>query len=403
MNGVRSSRKLEREAQRNVELMWLMRKLRPDFKTIADFRRDNGAALRQVCRQFTLLCKKLNLFGLELIAVDGSKFRAANSKKRNFTRGELEDDIRGIDRRIEGYLEELDKSDDEEADIHTPTAEELREHIEKLKKKRVGRATLLEDLDRSGESQISLTDPDSRSMKSGTGTEVCYNVQAAVDEKHKLIVANDVINSPTDANGLAPIAQQAQEILGVEGLKAVADQGYSSGRGVRECVALGIVPYIPKPHTSANAGLGLFTKEDFTYDAENDCYICPANQRLTYRFQTVEKGREIRYYEASVCGKCTIKNQCTRNKGNRRITRLVDEHLLEEVQARVAASPELMKKRKAIVEHPFGTMKRSMNQGYFLMSRLENVKTEFSLTVLAYNLKRVLNLVSIPEMLAALA
>jgi transposase/CheY-like chemotaxis protein len=401
-NGLRSSRKLERETHRNVELMWLMRQLRPDFKTIADFRRDNGEAIRQVCRAFSLLCRQMDLFGGELLAIDGSKFRAVNARTRNFNRAELERRTQEIDRRIEDYFRELDEADEQEAGISRPTAEELRKKIEELKQKGVKFAELLEELDRTGERQVSLTDPDSRSMRSGPTTEVCYNAQTVVDEKHKLIVANDVTNEGVDATQLAPMARQAQEILGGSGFSVVADQGYASANHVRECLDHGITPYVPKPVTSANGPLGLFTKDDFRYDGENDCYVCPADQRLTFRFQTHEKGRAVRYYETSACGSCSLKPECTRNKRNRRISRHADEHVLEAMRQRMAASPDVMAKRKAIVEHPFGTIKRTMGHGFFLTRGLRNVKAEFSLSALAYNMKRVFKIVGVPRMIAAL-
>jgi transposase len=403
LNCHRSSRKLERETQRNVELMWLMRKLRPDFKTIADFRRDNAEAIRHVCRAFSVLCRQMDLFGRELVAIDGSKFRAVNSKNRNFTRKHLENHIKEIDRKIEDYFRELDEADEEEAGTHAPTADELRKKIEELKKNGVKFTALLGELDRTGETQVSLTDTDSRSMKTRAGTEVCYNVQTAVDAKHKLIVANDVTNEGVDATQLAPMARQAQAILRADQLSVVADQGYASTNGVRECLEDGITPYVPKPVTSANGPLGLFTKDDFQYDAENDCYICPADQRLTFRFETEEKGRQVRYYETSACGTCPLKPECTRNKRNRRISRHADDHVLEQMRQRIATRPGLMRQRKAIVEHPFGTIKRTMAQGYFLTRGLRNVRAEFSLSVLAYNMKRVFNIVGVPRMIAALA
>jgi transposase/CheY-like chemotaxis protein len=403
LNGHRSSRKLERETKRNMELMWLMQMLQPDFKTIADFRRDNGEAIRQVCRAFSMLCRQMDLFGRELVAIDGSKFRAVNIKDRNFTRKQLEKQIKEIDRKIDEYLGDLDEADEQEAGTHTPTAEELRKKIEELKKNGVKFAELLDQLDRTGETQVSLTDADSRSMKMRMGTDVCYNVQTAVDAKHKLIVANDVTNEGVDATQLVPMARQAQAILGADQLTVIADQGYASTDGVRECLEEGITPYVPKPVTSANGPLGLFTKDDFRYDAENDCYVCPADQRLTFRFETKEKGRPVRYYETSACGTCPLKPECTRNKRNRRISRHADEHVLEQMRERIAASPGLMRQRKAIVEHPFGTIKRTMGQGYFLTRGLANVRTEFSLSVLAYNMKRVFNIVGVVPMIATLA
>ncbi|MDQ3697163.1 MAG: IS1182 family transposase [Gemmatimonadota bacterium] len=399
---VRSSRKLEQETHRNVELIWLLRRLRPDFKTIADFRRDNPQALRAVCREFTLLCKHLDLFGGELVAIDGSKFRAVNSKDRNFSRASLERLLAGIDARIAEYLGSLDTQDHAEEAMPTVTATELQQKIERLRARRERFTTLLAQLDASGETQISLTDPESRSMKVRGGTEVCYNVQTAVDDKHKLIVANDVTNAPTDRAELSTMASAANAVLAATDLNVIADMGYYSGPEVVTCLNAGITPTLPRPLSSANAKHGLYTKEDFAYDAARDEYRCPAGATLTYRFSTIEQGRGMRYYSTSACGRCAIKARCTRNKDARRITRWEQEAILEAMERRLKANPELGRRRKAIVEHPFGTMKRGMDQGYFLLRGLYKVRAEFSLTVLAYNLKRVINIVGVPRMVAAL-
>ena len=402
---LRSSRRLEQETQRNVELMWLLKKLQPDHKTIADFRKHNLAPLRQVCRTFTLLCKQLDLFGAELVAIDGSKFRAVNSKERHFTKDKLTKRIAQIDERVDAYLRELARSDDQD-DRGTgggAHAEALAAKIEALKQRKLLYEGFQAQLRSSSQDQLSLTDAESRAMKrgKGRGTEVCYNVQTAVDAKHKLIVACDVTNDPGDRDWLSPMALQAKEVLACH-FDAVADVGYYHGHEVKACLEAGITPYVSRPITSANEKLGLFSKDDFTYDRTTDTYQCPAGARLTFRFDTVELGRHIRYYATSACTGCALKTQCTRNKGGRRITRWVDEQLLEEMAQRVRSRPEVMKRRKELVEHPFGTMKRGWDHGYFLMRGLEKVRTEFSLTVLAYNLRRVLNLVEMPRLIAAL-
>jgi transposase len=405
LNRIRSSRSLEREANRNVELMWLLGKLAPDFKTIADFRRHNREAIRSVCRQFTLWCRELELFGSELIAIDGAKFKAVNSPHKNFSSRRLKRSLTRIDEKIERYLEELDVNDEQEHDYDKPSAEELREKIETLKKRKQKIQALQNQIEQSGEKQISLTDPDARSMPVGGGrrTQVGYNVQLTVDAKHKLILDHEVTNSVTDQGQLSTMAIRARKLLQVEHLEALADMGYYDGREVKASLAAGVTPYIPKPNTSANTRLGLFAKRDFRYDAENDCYWCPAGQALSYRFQTTELDRDIRYYATSACKTCRLRPRCTRNKGGRRITRWVDEHLLEEMQRRVRTEPEKVKRRKCIVEHPFGTIKHSMNQGHFLMRGLPNVRSEMSLTVLAYNIKRVINILGVQKMQAALA
>ena len=403
---LRSSRRLEQEIQRNVELMWLLKKLRPDHKTIANFRRDHLQPLREVCRTFTLLCKKLDLFGGELVAIDGSKFRAVNAKRRNFTKAKLEQGIAQIDARVEGYLKELEAADaqDEAGTPGGARAADLQTKITALRERQLRYKDLQAELECRGHDQLSLADPDSRSMKEGTsgGTAVCSNVQTAVDAKHKLIVACDVTNDPTDRDWLSPMAVAAQAVLSGP-FDAVADMGYYHGQEVKQCLQGGITPYIARPSTSANRKLGLFSKDDFTYEATTDTYRCPAGAVLSFRFDTIELGRHIRYYATSACRPCPLKAQCTRNTGGRRITRWVDEHLLEQMAQRVHARPEIMQQRKEIVEHPFGTMKRSWHQGYFLMRGLAKVRTEFSLTGLAYNLRRVLNLVDMPRLLARLS
>src|SRR5262249_9878760 len=402
---LRSSRRLEQETHRNIELMWLLKKLRPDHKTSADFRKNNLKPLRQVCRTFTLLCKKLDLFGAELIAIDGSKFRAVNAKERNFTKDKLTKLLAQIDERIETYLKELDRSDaqDDQGTVGGAQTEALAAKIEALKQRKLLYEGFQAQLLSRSQDQLSLTDPESRSMKrgKGRGTEVCYNVQTAVDAKHKLIVACEVTNDPGDRDWLSPMALQAKEVLDGS-FDAVADVGYYHGHEVKTCLEAGITPYVPRPSTSANEKLGRFSKDDFRYDKATDTYQCPAGARLTFRFDAVEHGRHIRYYATPACGGCALKQQCTRSKGGRRITRWVDEQLVEEMEQRVRSHPEVMKQRKELVEHPFGTMKRGWDHGYFLMRGLEKVRTEFSLTVLAYNLRRVLNLVEMPRLLAAL-
>lgn len=399
LHRLRSSRLLERECQRNVELIWLLRALRPDFKTIADFRRDNADALKKVCRQFTLLCRKLNLFGGELIAIDGSKFKAVNARDRNYNETKLRELIANLDAKIEKYLRELDQGDDDDpAEGPKLSRAELERKIAALRERQDDYEELAGQLDED-QKQVSATDADARLMRTRQGADVCYNVQSAVDSRHKLIVAHDVVNEVTDVNELAPLAVEAQEAIGVKTLAAVADKGYYNQSQVARCLAHGITPYIEKTDTSANTKRGLFGKSKFTYDAGRDVYVCPARQELTYRFSTTEKDRELRYYRAKNCRHCALKSRCTRNQANRTITREAQEHLMEAMAARVKQKPWLMKLRKALVEHPFGTMKRAMNAGYFLCRGLTAVRAEFSLTVLAYNLKRVLNLLGVAALM----
>lgn len=404
LNRVRSSRLLEKECHKNLEVLWLLRTLKPDFKTIADFRRDNKTALKNACRQFTLLCKKLDLFGGELIAIDGSKFKAVNSRDHHFTAAQLRELIARIDAKIEKYLEQLDDSDKDDppdgggGGKHSRV--QLEEKIASLQERKGDYQELTVQLDEE-EKQICTTDPDAKLMHTKQGMQISYNVQAAVDSRHKLIAAHDVVNEVADYNELAPMAKAAKETLGVEKIAAVADKGYYNQSQVEQCLDAGIIPYLEKADTSANTKLGLYGKSKFRYDAEKDIYVCPGDQELTYRFSTTEKDRELRYYRAKECSRCELKKHCTRNQQNRTITRTATEAVMEEMAARVQERPQIMKLRKAIVEHPFGTMKRAMNAGYFLCKGLEAVRAEFSLTVLAYNLKRVLNIVSFKELMKA--
>ncbi len=404
LNRVRSSRRLEKETNRNVELMWLLRRLTPDFKTIADFRRDNHKAIQKVCRSFTLFCRESDLFGGELIAIDSSKFKAVNSRRENFSKRKLKSFIKKIDQQIEDYLNDLDQNDELEAEVLKPTAEEIQEKIKSLKERKGKLGKLLDELEASGETQVSFTDPDSRSMPLGQnhGTQVGYNVQVSVDDKHYLIIDHDVTNDVTDFNQLERMATRAKEILQVDALDVIADKGYYSGSQIKACLEKGITPTIPKANTSANRKKGLFTKQDFRYDQENDCYRCPAGEIMTFRFQTTEKNRQIKYYATSSCRTCRIKHKCTRNKGGRRITRWVDEDLLDEMQRRIEHNPDLLTRRKAIVEHPFGTIKWSMDQGHFLMKGIPKTSAEMSLSFLAYNIKRVINILGVPKMIEAL-
>jgi hypothetical protein len=379
--------------------LWLLRKLRPDFKTIADFRKTNRGAIKEVCRAFTVLCKRLDLFGGELVAIDGSKFQAVNSKGRNFSDAKLTRLLKEIDAKIDAYLKQLDRQDAVDVTAHTPTREELQAKLRRYQERKQAYEGYVEQLKQSGQTQVSLTDPDSRKMPTG---QVGYNVQIAVDEKHKLIVAHDVTNAVTDRDQLASMAETAKATVGAETLTVVADMGYYHGAEVKKCEAQGIVAYVAKANTSANTKLGLFGKECFRYDATADVYRCPAGEPLTYRFSTVEQGRSIRTYSTAACSTCALKPQCTRNKESRRITRWEDEAVLERMEQRVSEHPEIMRKRKMLAEHPFGTIKRGMDQSYFLMRGQDRVSAEASLTVLAYNIKRVIKILGVTPLVRAL-
>ena len=401
LHRVRSSRLLEAECRRNVEVLWLLGKLAPDHKTIADFRKDHRRALPAVARQFTVLCRKLELFGGQLAGIDGTKLAAVNSKDANFNEKKLSELLARADARIAGYLQQLDQADRAEPATPAPDRAALEAKLAALREKQDWHAELRAQLD-ADEKQISTTDADARRMRAGGGGSVVgFNAQTAVDAKHKLIAAADVTNEETDVQQLANVARQAKENLGVKQLEVVADKGYYNNSEVRACVDQHITPYVAKPDTSANRQQGLFGKSQFRYDVTKDVYVCPAGQELTHRFNTEEKGRQLRYYRARDCKRCALKKQCTRNRANRTITREQDEGLMEAMAARVAAHPEKMKLRKQLCEHPFGTLKRWFGYTYFLVKGLEGVRCEWSLMTLAYNLKRVLNLVSFEKLMAA--
>lgn len=400
LHRTRSSRQLEAECHRNVEVIWLLRKLAPDFKTIADFRKDNLKPLKAVSRQFTLLCRKLDLFGGQLLAIDGSKFRAVNARDQNFSAAKLQDLIARTDARLAQYFAALDQTDEAELDTPSPDRAALQEKISALQQKRDWHTELLAELDKE-QKQVSVTDPDTRRMPVAQGTVVGYNAQLAVDEKHKLIAADQVTNDGTDYRQLADVALEAKENLQFQQAEVVADRGYYSTAEVSRCVEQGITPYVPKTDTSTNTKRGLFGKSRFVYDAQKDVYGCPANEQLTYRFSTHELGRGVRYYRSGACKGCAIKAQCTRNKQGRTITREDNEHLVDAMAQRLKAQPEKYALRKQLVEHPFGTLKRSFGYDHFQLKGLAKVRTEWSLMTLAYNLKRVFKLVSFQQLMAA--
>lgn len=400
LNRIRTSRKLERECHRNVELMWLMRKLEPDHKTIADFRKDNLKAIAAVSREFKKVCKEMGLFGGELIGVDGSKFRGVNSKERSFNAQRIERAKKRVDKDIEEYLRELDEGDKEEEEIKEVSAQELKEKIEKLKKRRAKYEQIAEELSKSEDGQVSLTDPDTRLMKGRQGTHSGYNVQIAVDSKHKLIVAEDLSGARSDRGQMSEVAKQAKEVLGVDRLDVVGDMGFYDCQDMKKCEEESITPYVSKPAVSRKRGL--FTKEDFVYDGQKDVYLCLGGAELKYESHGKERERGMRYYmNQEACSVCPLKSQCTK-AAYRRIKRLDDEALMEAMGERVRGHPEKMRLRKELVEHPFGTIKRVMDQGYFLMKTKAKVRTELKLSTLAFNLKRVISIVGVRKMIEAL-
>ena len=402
LNRIQSSRRLEHETQRNIELMWLTGRLMPDFKTIANFRKDNGRAIRQVCRQFIVLCRQLNLFTQMLVAIDGSKFKAVNNRDKNFTSAKMKRRMAAIDESIERYLSSMDTADRAEPEVAALKKGRLQDKIEALKQQMERLKAIDAQMNASPDKQVSLTDPDARSMKNREGGIVGYNVQTAVDAEHHLIVAHEVVTDGVDRDQLARMAEQARQAIGTEELTVVADRGYFKSEQILECTQSGITPIVPKSLTSNNRAEGRFDKQDFIYVAEDDEYRCPAGERAIRRFTTLEAGLTIHKYWTSACPRCPIKAQCTTGD-YRRITRWEHEAVLATMQERLDRHPDIMRVRRQTAEHPFGTLKLWMGASHFLTRTLQRVRTEMSLHVLAYNLKRVMRILGIGEMLKVLA
>jgi len=404
LNRIPSSRRLERECQRNIELIWLTGQLAPDFKTIADFRKDNGKAIREVCRTFVALCRELDLLSVASVAIDGSKFKAVNARDKNFTEAKMRRRFERIEESVARYLSQLETADLRGDAVPEAKVARLKDKLAKLKQEVVRLTAIKEEMMQSEDKQVSLTDPDARSMAtSGKDTGIVgYNVQTAVDTKHHLIVAHEVTNIGTDRHQLSNMAEQARTAMGVETLDAVADRGYYASEEIRACEEAGITVTLPKPMTSNSKAEGRFGKQDFRYVAENDIYICPAGEALAYSFTTEERGLVLRRYRTNACQRCAIKHRCTTAK-ERLITRWEHEAVLETVQARLDRHPEKMTVRRSTAEHPFGTIKCWMGATHFLMKRLPKVKTEMALNVLAYNMKRVMAILGVVGLRQALA
>jgi transposase len=403
LNRVQSSRRLEREAQRNVELMWLTERLAPDFKTIADFRKDNGKAIQKVCREFVLICRKLDLFTDAFVAIDGSKFKAVNNRDRNFTKAKMKRRLQQIDESIARYLSQMASADRQDAGNAKQQSERLQGKITKLKEEVKRLKALEKEMLNRPDQQISLTDPDARSMAtSGRGSGmVGYNVQAAVDAKHHMIVTHEVTNEGHDRSALKNTAVSAKEVIGTDTLDVVADRGYYSGTEILDCETSQITTYIPRIHTSGSIKKGLFSKRDFKWIAQDNEYECPAGERLIWRFSTEEHGKVVNKYWSSNCPTCSIKGRCTTSP-YRRVSRWEHEDVLDRVQDRLDAEPERMRIRRETVEHPFGTIKSWMGSTHFQMKTLKHVSTEMSLHVLAYNLKRAMSILGIGPLIEAM-
>ena len=403
LNRIQSSRRLEREAGRNVELMWLLGRLAPDFKTIADFRKNNGKGIKNSCRSFIDLCRQMNMFTDAIVAIDGSKFKAVNSKENNYTPKKLQFHIERVEKHIDDYLKQLDVADQKGDQVVDDTP--IKDKISWLKNRLSELKIMEKEVNNHPEKQLSTVDPDSRLMKTkGMTRVVCYNVQSAVDPQHHLIVAHDVTNKP-DRGQLCQMGKQVQSVLGKEAVTVIADKGYYSGPDIKDTQDAGMTVLVPKGDTSGSEKKGIFNRSLFQYDADKDVYICPANQTLTYRSSGIEKGMTMRRYSLDVmsCRACSLKTQCSTGKGARRIARWEHQGQIDQMNVVMADMPDSMLIRKQTVEHPFGTIKCWMGSTHFLTRGFKNVRTEMSLHVLAYNLRRMISILGQDKLIAAIA
>lgn len=392
-NSIRSSRKIEKECHRNVELMWLMKKLTPDHKTISNFRKDNKKSIIAVNKSFILMCKNMGLIAdNELFAVDGSKFAAVNANKRNYTKNKLIKIKEKIEKEIERYLSQMDNNDKDEQKAPVLFPHNVNAALKKLQEQNAKCNSLLEYLEQSGETQVSLTDPDSKMMKDQQKPDVCYNGEICTSENNKIIVACEPTSDINDLKQLYPMAEQIKENLGLEVIDIVGDKGFFSKEAIKKCEESNINCYIPEPLKSSNKKKGMFTDKDFKYNPSKDEYECPSGDILTFKSIVKKHDMYMKLYQTSACKDCPLKSKCTTSKSVRSIYRWVDEDFIERMRQRVTKRPDIIAKRKAMVEHPFGTMKRTMNFTYFLTKGKENVRSEFNLWVLIYNMKRVLNI-----------
>lgn len=412
LNRIRSSRRLEQEASRNLEVIWLLKKLKPDFKTVADFRKDNKKALKAVFRDFNKLCDEWDLFGKELVAIDGSKFRACNSKRNNYSKKKLDRHIKYIDEKIDKYMRELDENDGGEASDRKPNAQEIQKRLQQLRDRKEKYEGYKDRLEKTAENEISTTDPDARLMSNNNNSvDVSYNVQTSVDAKNKMIVDFKVIQKPNDLGQLASMALRTRRLFGGKKFEVVADKGYYKAEDLKKCIKEEITPYVSKQVHSNSTGDPEFYKENFKYDKDKNVYICPAGKELHYLREVTDKekttGAKRRttgymYANQAVCRDCKFKTRCTKNKKGRTITRHIDQDFLDDIDAKTELNMSKYRLRQAIVEHPFGTIKRIWGAYYFLTKRKVSVTAEVALCFLAYNLRRAINVLGTEEILKRL-
>jgi len=406
LNRIRSSRRLEDEAKRNLELIWLMEKLAPDFKTIADFRKNNKKALKELFKDFSRLCRDWGLYGKETVAIDGTKIRASNSKKNNFNKKKLNRHIKYIEDKIDSYLDELDENDELEKTDTKLSEEEIKEKIEELKKRKNRYEAMGKELEEGEKNELSTTDPDARLMSNNNGTvDVSYNVQTAVDSKHKLIIGFEVITEPNDLGCLSPMALQVKHFLECETIEMLADKGYYHVECLKTCVENDIRPYVSKQSYANRTGNRKYYADKFIYNEEKDLYTCPAGEELVYSRTRKSKEKVVIGYDyrnRKACKNCSEKALCTQSKTGRTIFRNVNQDFLDTIDLKTAEDMEKYKQRQMIVEHPFGTIKHIWNAGFFLTRGIESVTAETALTYLAYNFKRTINILGAEEMVKRL-
>ena len=404
LNNIRSSRTLERETHRNVELMWLLRGLTPDFKTIADFRKDNLQAFKNLFTIFLNFCQETNLLNSKFVAIDGSHFKAVNAQERHFTKNKLEKRLKELHKLTNEYVQELDKIDELEKKTENEALKQtFNKKIEDLRREEIKLSKIKEDIMHSEKDQLCSTDRDCCVMKKGVG----YNVQIAVDDKHKLIVTYDVTDHPTDYKQLFLMAKKVNEALKIDSkdkLQVVADKGYYNHAEIKKCLDNQIIPYVSEPLKTGNTGTDQsFSKTNFTYDKENDCYVCPSGSVLKFFEKRKDKRGGIqKTYKCNDLQNCPFKGKCTSSQVARYVSRWEYEDLLDEIKKKSKENNDKLKKRKAIVEHPFGTIKRAMNHGFFLMKGKAKTNAEFALTSLVYNIKRVNNILGTRKFIEAI-
>ena len=397
MHRVRSSRRLEHECHKNVEVLWLLNRLAPDFKTIANFRVDNHAGLSRVCRAFIQFCRSQQLYGGELVAIDGSKFHADNSPDKVTGQASLQARLEHVDRRIAEWLAALERADTEEPAAAADEAQHTRTALATLESEREQLTERIARMQAQGLRAQPDTDSDARCMR---GRGIGYNVQTAVDDKYRLIADHDVVQDRNDLRQLYRMSRRAQVQLNAERLTVLADAGYSDGQSLAKCRARGMRVYVPVQRARNPQGKSYFDKRAFEYQRSDDTYRCPAGERLEKKTKASRK--RLYLYTSEACPNCALKAQCT-SANQRWVSRHFEEDILNEVAERTAANPLMMRRRKGIVEHPFGTLKRRMDGGRFLVRGLLKVKAEMALAVTAYNLTRAINVLGVPRLCQALA